>query len=58
MLSEKFAEAVNLFQSLDGVEKAAFSFWGLCVALFYGTVIYIIFSFLKVAISKLKRVKV
>jgi hypothetical protein len=58
MLSEKFAEAVNLFQSLDGVEKAAFSFWGLCVALFYGTVIYIIFSFLKVAISKLKRVRV
>jgi hypothetical protein len=58
MLSEKFTEVVNLFQSLDGMEKAAFSFWGLCVALFYGTVIYIIFSFLKAAILKLKGVKV
>jgi hypothetical protein len=58
MLSEKFAEALNLFQSLDGVEKAAFSFWGLCVALFYGTVIYIIFTFLKAAVLKLRKVRV
>lgn len=57
MLKEKFSEVVNLFQSLDGIEKAAFSFWGLCVALFYGTVIFIIFSLLKAAISKLKEAR-
>jgi hypothetical protein len=58
MLKEKFAEVVNLFQSLDGIEKAAFSFWGLCVVLFYGTVIYMIYSLLRSVISKLKGVKV
>ena len=56
MLKEKFTEVVNLFQSLDGIEKAAFSFWGICVALFYGAIIYVIYLLLKEGISRLKSV--
>lgn len=56
MLKEKFTETVNLFQSLDGIEKAAFSFWGICVALFYGAIIYTVYLLIKSGISKLKSV--
>jgi hypothetical protein len=35
-------ETQRIYSHLDGVESAAFSFWLLCVALFYGGIAYLI----------------
>ncbi len=57
MLKEQFDQAVQVFNSLDGIEKAVFSFWGLCTAMFYGTLIYILFLIGKEGITRLKRIR-
>jgi len=55
MLQEQFNQAMEIYQSLDGVQKAVFSFWGLCVAVFYGTVLYVLYLIAKESIGRLKR---
>lgn len=57
MLKEQFNQAIQIYQSLDGVQQAAFSFWGLCVAAFYGTLIYLVFILCKEGILRLKRTR-
>lgn len=57
MLKEQFDQAVQVFQSLDGIQQAVFSFWGLCVAMFYGTLIYLLFLIGKEGIKRLTRVR-
>ena len=42
MLEKIFNETIRIYSQLDGVESAAFSFWLLCVALFYGGIAYFI----------------
>lgn len=55
MLKEQFNQAIQIYQSLDGIQQAAFSFWGLCVAVFYGTLIYLVFIICKEGILRLKK---
>jgi|688.fasta_scaffold81825_8 hypothetical protein len=43
MFKEQIDQAVQVFQSLDGIEKAIFSFWGICAAMFYGILLYVVF---------------
>jgi hypothetical protein len=55
MLKEQFNRVIEIYQSLDGIEQAAFSFWSLCVAAFYGTLVYILYLIGKEGIEKLRR---
>ena len=42
-MQEKINEAIQVFQRMDGIEQAGFTFWSICVLLFYGTLAYILF---------------
>ena len=42
-MQEKINQAIQLFQSMDGVEKAGFTLWSICVLAFYGILLYILF---------------
>ena len=42
-MQEKINQAIQLFQHMDGVEKAGFTFWSICVLAFYGILLYILF---------------
>jgi hypothetical protein len=41
MIETIINETQRIYSHLDGVESAAFSFWLLCVACFYGTLCYL-----------------
>jgi hypothetical protein len=42
-MQEKINQAIQVFQRMDGIEQAGFTFWSICVLLFYGTLAYILF---------------
>ncbi len=42
-MQEKINEAIQVFQRMDGIEQAGFTFWSICVLIFYGTLAYILF---------------
>lgn len=42
-MQEKINEAIHVFQRMDGIEQAGFTFWSICVLAFYGTLLYILF---------------
>lgn len=41
MVQEIIQEITSMWSELEGVQKAAFSFWLIVVAFFYGTLCYI-----------------
>jgi hypothetical protein len=42
-MQEKINQAIQVFQRMDGIEQAGFTFWSICVLIFYGTLAYILF---------------
>ncbi len=42
-MQEKINEAIQVFQRMDGIEQAGFTFWSICVLIFYGTLAYILY---------------
>jgi hypothetical protein len=42
-MQEKINEAIQVFQRMDGIEQAGFTFWSICVLIFYGTLGYILY---------------
>jgi hypothetical protein len=42
-MQEKINEAIQVFQRMDGIEQAGFTFWSICVLIFYGTLAYIFY---------------
>ena len=57
-MQEKINEAIHVFQRMDGIEQAGFTFWSICVIIFYGTLLYIFSVVGKDAITSLfKRIK-
>jgi hypothetical protein len=42
-MQEKINQAIQVFQRMDGIEQAGFTFWSICVLLFYGMLAYILF---------------
>ena len=57
-MQEKINEAIQVFQRMDGIEQAGFTFWSICVLIFYGTLLYILSVVGKDTITSLfKRIK-
>lgn len=57
-MQEKINEAIQVFQRMDGIEQAGFTFWSICVIIFYGTLLYILSVVGKDTITSLfKRIK-
>jgi hypothetical protein len=57
-MQEKINEAIQVFQRMDGIEQAGFTFWSICVLIFYGTLAYIFYLTGKVLFTSLfKRIK-
>jgi len=57
-MQEKINEAIQVFQRMDGIEQAGFTFWSICVIIFYGTLLYIFSVVGKDTITSLfKRIK-
>jgi len=42
-MQEKINQAIQVFQRMDGIEQAGFTFWSICVLIFYGTLAYIFY---------------
>jgi hypothetical protein len=42
MLQEMLNQVKEVYSNLEGVQAAVFSFWMICVAFFYGGIIYLI----------------
>ena len=42
-MQEKINQAIQVFQRMDGIEQAGFTFWSICVLIFYGTLAYILY---------------
>jgi len=57
-MQEKINEAIQVFQRMDGIEQAGFTFWSICVIIFYGILLYILSVVGKDTITSLfKRIK-
>ena len=52
MLQEMLNQVKEVYSNLHGVQAAVFSFWMICVAFFYGGIIYICFLGIKHLIKK------
>lgn len=53
MLQNFINKLTYAFNHMDGLEKAAFSFWALTTCLFYGSLVYILYLLGKEGYQKL-----
>jgi hypothetical protein len=55
MFEEQISQAIQVFNSLEGAAKLAFTFWMTCAAVFYGMLVYIVVLLIKEVILKISR---
>ena len=55
MFEEQISQTIQVFNSLEGAAKLAFTFWMTCAAVFYGMLVYIIGLLIKEVILKISR---
>ena len=55
MFEEQISQAIQVFNSLDGVSKWAFTFWMVCAAAFYGMLVYIVVLLIREVILRISR---
>jgi hypothetical protein len=53
MLQNFIDKLTYAFHHMDGLEKAAFSFWALGTCFFYGSLVYILFLLAKEGLQKI-----
>lgn len=54
MLQEMLNQAKEVYSNLEGVQAAVFSFWMICVAFFYGGILYLTLIGIKSLFQKFK----
>jgi hypothetical protein len=52
MLQEMLNQVKEIYSNLEGVQAAVFSFWMICVAFFYGGILYLALTGIKHLIKK------
>jgi hypothetical protein len=55
MFEEQISQAIQVFNSLDGISKWAFTFWMVCAAAFYGMLVYIMGLLIREGILRISR---
>lgn len=54
MLQEMLNQVKEVYSNLEGVQAAVFSFWMICVAFFYGGILYLTLIGIKSLFQKFK----